>query len=186
MTIRDLFGGAIVADVPERFIDVSNFRVVPDNQELMCDIDTDQSIIVELLSLVSDVPADKAAEFHFEELAAVNEAHLFEKLQVREIANEELPHLTRTVHKYFIFGRQQIAKFNEEAKNVVNIYMAVIRIPSVTTDILITLNEPVQIDQASSSAKNIDTSKEIQPAPKVFEEILRTFKIKDWSLFCAD
>ena len=110
----------------------SNFRVVPDNQELLCDIDTDQSIIIELLSLVSDVPADKAAEFHFEELAGVNEANAFEKLQLRTLANEELPHLTdRTVHKSFIFGRQQIAKFNEEAKNIVNIYMAVIRIPSV-------------------------------------------------------
>lgn len=56
----------------------------------------------------------------------------------------------------------------------------------ITTDILITLNEPVQIDQASSSAKNIDPSKEAQPAAKVFEEILKTFNIKDWSLFCAD
>ncbi len=69
---RALFGGAIVASVPSRFIDVryfthliqvikiltifySNFREVPDNQEVLVDEKTDQSLIVELLSM-DDIP----------------------------------------------------------------------------------------------------------------------------------
>lgn len=30
-----LFGGAITANIPERFIDVSDFRPVPDHQEVL-------------------------------------------------------------------------------------------------------------------------------------------------------
>lgn len=30
----ELFGGAIIANIPERFVDVSDFRPVPDHQEV--------------------------------------------------------------------------------------------------------------------------------------------------------
>lgn len=44
-----LFGGAMSAAIPARFVDASRFREVPDNQEVLVDPDTDQSIIVEIL-----------------------------------------------------------------------------------------------------------------------------------------
>lgn len=49
MTRRGLFGGAIEVQLPERLVDVSNFRPVPDNQEVFADGNTDESVIVEVV-----------------------------------------------------------------------------------------------------------------------------------------
>lgn len=46
---KDLFGGAIRMDVPARLADVSDYRPVPDNQEVFSDGAQDQSLIVEIL-----------------------------------------------------------------------------------------------------------------------------------------
>lgn len=183
---RALFGGAITAAIPQRFVDVSNFRVIPDNQEVLADIDSDQSIIVELLSLVDDVSNESSAEFHFRELAKENDASdACEIVNIRLLANEELPNLTRQeIYKALLLGRQHVAKFKESAKNVVEIYMAIIRIPSITTDILITFNVPTNVHPQSSSSSNIsNTAQQTEPG-KIFQEVLRTFKILDWGLFC--
>jgi hypothetical protein len=44
-----LFGGAISAQLPARYVDVSDFRPVPDNQEVWTDADKDESVIVEIV-----------------------------------------------------------------------------------------------------------------------------------------
>ena len=46
---RQLFGGAILMSVPQRLVDVSDFRPVPDNQEILADGATDQSLIIEIM-----------------------------------------------------------------------------------------------------------------------------------------
>ncbi len=46
---RDLFGGAITLACPRRLIDVSDFRPVPDNQEVFADGSSDQSLVVEIV-----------------------------------------------------------------------------------------------------------------------------------------
>ncbi len=47
--VRQLFGGAVSLSVPARLVDVSDFRPVPDNQEVLADGATDQSVIVEIM-----------------------------------------------------------------------------------------------------------------------------------------
>lgn len=49
LILRELFGGAILLAIPERFLDISDFRPVPDNQEVFADAIHDQSLIVEVL-----------------------------------------------------------------------------------------------------------------------------------------
>lgn len=46
---RPLFGGMASMAMPSRMQDVSDFRPVPDHQEVHADGATDQSIIVEIL-----------------------------------------------------------------------------------------------------------------------------------------
>lgn len=46
---RNCFGGAIDLSLPSRFIDVSDFRPIPDNQEVFTDADLDQSLIIEIV-----------------------------------------------------------------------------------------------------------------------------------------
>lgn len=55
LTPRPLFGGAITTSIPSTFIDASTLREIPDNQEVFVDTDTDQSIIIELLQMESEV-----------------------------------------------------------------------------------------------------------------------------------
>lgn len=57
----DLFGGAIVAPIPSSFMDASQFRQIPDNQEVFVDTKTQQSMIVELLEQV-DQKDEKIAQ----------------------------------------------------------------------------------------------------------------------------
>ncbi|KAI9278058.1 hypothetical protein BY458DRAFT_432393 [Sporodiniella umbellata] len=49
---QPLFGGAIVIPLKKSFMDASQFRQVPDNQEVFVDTVTQQSLIVELLEQV--------------------------------------------------------------------------------------------------------------------------------------
>lgn len=46
---RGLFGGGMIVKVPKDYKDVSQFRQVPDNQEVFVSNDSDETLIVELL-----------------------------------------------------------------------------------------------------------------------------------------
>ena len=49
LPLRQLFGGAVTIGVPARLVDVSEFRPVPDNQEVLADGASDQSVIIEIM-----------------------------------------------------------------------------------------------------------------------------------------
>ena len=53
ISTRELFGSAITMQMPDRFKDISNYRPVPDHQEVLTDANTDQSVIVEVLVRVA-------------------------------------------------------------------------------------------------------------------------------------
>ncbi|PKC05310.1 Ran-interacting Mog1 protein [Rhizophagus irregularis] len=60
---KELFGGSISMYIPPSFEDISNVRNVPDNQEVFADVNTDQSIIVEILEFVKQVANEDAAKY---------------------------------------------------------------------------------------------------------------------------
>ncbi|KAJ3055593.1 hypothetical protein HK097_010017 [Rhizophlyctis rosea] len=205
-TRRDLFGGAIKAFVPTSFVDIrqrppwqlrlyssiltyfcSTIREVPDHQEVLVDQSTDQSLIVEILEL-ADCPAEEAASFHFWQLADDNDA----KDASRIISVEHLPcpSWPNTTTFSVLFGEQQVTKFNEAgpgAHNLVQVYLAVFRIPLVATDIVITWNHPVALGSQSSSAQALSEANATIGAPQLakqnFLQLLDTFEIHDWTLF---
>jgi hypothetical protein len=55
LVTRELYGGAIKLNLPTSYDDVSNFRQVPDHQEVWVDRDSNTSLIVELLDLDEEV-----------------------------------------------------------------------------------------------------------------------------------
>ncbi|KAI9363985.1 hypothetical protein DFJ73DRAFT_810511 [Zopfochytrium polystomum] len=149
-----LFGGAIESWIPKSFVDSSTFREVPDNQEVWVDMETDQSMIIELLQLeeVTDVPAS----FHFWELADVNSARDYSRiLRVEHLSpGTDVPHMGPGCGITLVIGQQLISKYRETdptSRNLVNIYLAVIRLPQVSTDLVISYNHPVALGQLSSS-----------------------------------
>ena len=60
-----LFGGALEANLPEGYLDISKYRQVPDNQEVF--MNKDKTIIIELLE------KEGLTQFHFDALCQENE-----------------------------------------------------------------------------------------------------------------
>ncbi|KAL6464144.1 hypothetical protein MHYP_G00285350 [Metynnis hypsauchen] len=151
---RPLFGGALSAVVPPNATDISELREIPDNQEVFSHAHTDQSVIVELMEYQAHVEDSQAARYHFEDLAGSNKATaegLWEVRGVEPIPSSQI-NLQQCSSAWLLSGAQLISKFNEEAKNTVNIHLCLFRLPQYTTDILITFNDPVNISPLSSSA----------------------------------
>ncbi|GBC04640.1 hypothetical protein RclHR1_00580005 [Rhizophagus clarus] len=158
--------------IPPSFEDVSDVRKVPDNQEAFADVNTDQSIIIEILEFVKQTTNDDAA-------STIQ--------QITQLTSQEVPNLPSDTLMYFCTGQQSVAKFNEKdpnARNLVNIYLALLRLPNYDTDIVITYNIPILIGAASSSRQTAQEGN-IQVGFEEFKRMLATFKINNYDLFAA-
>ncbi|ORX64287.1 Mog1p PsbP-like protein, partial [Linderina pennispora] len=129
-TVRELYGGAMTMQVPSGMVDISEFRQVPDNQEVFCDTSTDRSLIIEILEAVPQ-PGMQAIEYHFAQLANANDA-----------AESEIVETTETNGMFALAGRQQAGKFNQQGTQCVAVLLALQRIPENDADVLITMNVP--------------------------------------------
>ncbi|KAJ3069176.1 hypothetical protein HDU98_007757 [Podochytrium sp. JEL0797] len=140
-----LFGSAVSLAIPPDFSDASLLREVPDNQEVFVSTKNNESVIVELLEMEQD---EDWPRFHFMELAAVNDAALPEDAIIARRDLPLLPNMNLAPGSSIavIHGLQYSAKFNSEAKDKVHIFLAVVRIPKVSTDLLISVNRPVDSD----------------------------------------
>ncbi|XP_072113305.1 ran guanine nucleotide release factor [Mobula birostris] len=151
---RPLFGGSFSIVLPPHFTDVSDIRDVPDNQEVFVHNSTEQSIIIELLEYQSQVTDEEAARYHFDDVTAINDAsgkEGTEVLSVEPVSRDQLA-MQELSSAWFLSGRQRVAKFNEQAKNTVNVHLALFRLRQYTTDILITFNDPTTISPFSNSS----------------------------------
>ena len=182
---RELFGGALTAAVPARFVDVSRFRQVPDTQEVFSDAETDQSVIVELLEM-AEAPDEAAALFHFNSLATDNAA-LSVVLEQEPIASPLENGGTRTV----CWGLQTVSKFNEgaDSANQVRVHVACFRLPHIATDIVVSYNTPVFISDGSSSAEQVDPLKlattNSEACLETFTNVWGSLQVLDYSIFQA-
>jgi len=180
----------MTVSLPVHFKDASDVRPVPDNQEVFVYVEKDQSIIIELLSSteLSNLSMQESILFHFNQLAKDNDAANSEILEVSVISNEETPNFAPNIQKIGLIGRQSVAKFKERgAENLVKLYLALIRLPQFSTDILISLNEPITIHPSSSSSETISPLAIVRyPALMAFKEVLRSIKVKDNSLFVVE
>jgi len=188
MSSVQLYDGAAEIYVPAGYINVSMIREVPDQQEVFCSLDTDQSLIVEILER-EDSKADgfEALSWFAQDLAEANGAEgtiPFDPSAVR----------TYSVHPDMV-GRvsycgslsfmQRISKFRESVANDVFVIVGLVRLPSVNTDITISLSTPIRIDANSSSAKSASHTSTVQEACDTMAKVLQSFVIRRWALFDA-
>ncbi|KAF1795537.1 Mog1/PsbP, alpha/beta/alpha sandwich [Phytophthora cactorum] len=186
--LRPLFGGALSCEIPEGFADVSSFRQVPDNQEVFANATTDQCVIVELLQYEESVADAQSAHYFFNEIAQSNGCGpdevtvLLEEKVDGELAPTDIdaPYTTQ-----LIVGDQRVAKFKEgdHTKNVVRIYLGNIRLPGVTTDVVLSVSAPMRINPASSSRDAFQFENNSEVAAAIFKQALQSFAVRDWSLF---
>ncbi|KAG0173238.1 hypothetical protein DFQ28_011636 [Apophysomyces sp. BC1034] len=186
MELRALFGGAITAPIKPTFIDASQFRQIPDNQEVFLDMQTQQSLIVELLEAVNVQDVD-IARYHFEQVASDNEAAEYKVNSVQRVsAGTATPCLpVDSTSVYMLQGTQRVAKFNEAntaSYNVVDIWLAVVRLASVDTDLVITINAPVAVAPGSSESADAPPV-ELTVVEQELMGLLHRLTIKNWNLF---
>jgi hypothetical protein len=171
---RPLFNSSCLADVLTKRlcllarsdppqIDASDIREIPDNQEVWLAPTGDESIIVEIVER-QDLPEADAPGFYFGDLAQTNGADgagLAAIEGVVEVTAANAPQLlgdarpqASGARAFVVSGWQRVAKFKEGegARNEVCIRLAVVRLPAVGTDVLITVNAPARISAESSSA----------------------------------
>ncbi|CAF1154854.1 unnamed protein product [Adineta steineri] len=182
---RPLFGGAIQAFLPDGFIDASSIRLVPNNQEVFMHAQSDQSIIVEILERVNEVSDENAIKYHFDALAEANDAqntqdHIVDKIQSIPINSLIVQRLTSA---WYLFGRQQVSKYNEQAKNIVYIHLCLLRLGGdLATDLLISFNDPVFVSEQSSS-NDQQNQNGSRWTLNDFEEFFRSLEVVDYGLF---
>lgn len=195
--MRELFGGAIQAAVPAEFADVSVLRQIPDNQEVFAHPGNDSSVIFELLDFQEGVVSSDAAPalFHWKNLATEADALETEILFAHDVPSSSLSPGFASGESSAIAsvacGHQRVAKFKDarEAANTVRVTLACVRLPRVSTDLLIVFNEPVVIHEESSSAKAgcaVDpaaTAAANPPVPTVLQDALSSLVVRDWNLF---
>ena len=203
---RDLFGGAIASKLPEGFVDISEFREVPDNQEVFVENDTDASIIIELFDYETDIPDDKAVRHYFNELAAFNESTHYVVLNDNIIDDQTCAPLIPPDHtREILIGHQSISKYRNRPDSVVDevyVILVLIRLKSVGTDLLVSLNIPVKHGEAEEAEGSFDSSlfhanmllglencelfEDIYrryPSVKALKGFVNWLNVRDWSLF---
>ena len=107
---RQLYGGAAQLAFPQRFVDLSDFRPIPDHQEVFSDAALDQSLVVEVVEHQTNLRDGDAAAFFFHDQAEHNDAQHSQIDEQRVLQPHDLPHLPPGCFKALVVGQQAVAK----------------------------------------------------------------------------
>ena len=136
-----LFGGAIEAVVPNKFIDASSLRDVPDHQEVFLDsASADISIIFEIVDYESNVGTDNAGEFFFKDYVEACQSAEF-KINQTTIEPFSDP-LQLGFERVLVSGVQRASKIGCSAEQDVIVCLTIIRLPAVKSEVIIIINWP--------------------------------------------
>ncbi|RSH76761.1 uncharacterized protein EHS24_005339 [Apiotrichum porosum] len=198
---RQLFGGAITMPIPVGYLDASDMRQVPDNQEVFLSPDSDTSIIIEILAPVDEGGADQdlweAATFHFASVAHDNAA-----LSSTVITTHPpIPAQQQTAASFAaltspapvaLVGTQRVHKFSHDPTGAprrghesdtpdeVWIALALYRVDVVVGASIKKADVVVTANVNASAAGGAD---EVVKVQKWLDESAKGFKIVDWGLF---
>ena len=79
-----------------------------------------------------------------------------------------------------------MAKYRRRAPlDVVELWVAVVRLPTVGTDVVLTLNRPLEVHDADGHATAPTAPYSDAQAAAVMDGLLQSFRIVDWSLFAS-
>jgi len=178
MIEQELFGGNMKMLLPSGGQDVSDMRQVPDNQEVFVHNSTDQSIMIELLTLVQETD-EQALRTHFEDLAASNDAIGPDNSKIISIGSlpTNLLSLSQCTSAHYVVGEQMVSKFNETARNAITVHMALLRLTQHDTDVIVTFNDPMYISAQSSS--NVPGAEVVYLAPA--GDVMAGLKGQQWT-----
>lgn len=181
---RSFFGGAIQASLPASFKDLAPIRQVPDHQECWLDDARDALFVLECLEHDAALDAGAAARRHWGDLCCDNESTVCDEESFRWMldpaAVRGLPE-TAAVVRGVGFQRVKMGRSvdvggypRSQEERHVRLELGLVRLPSVQTDLLLTLSTPCAPNPKESASPEQSAD---------FRTILTTLQIRDWSLF---
>ncbi|SGZ58322.1 CIC11C00000002461 [Sungouiella intermedia] len=183
--MTQLYGGAITANLPQGAIDVSDFRQIPDTQEVFLlekPNGLDQSIIFDLLERVDASSLPEVIAVHLDDIlegAATN---------IAPLESMEHPVLRCEMHTFLV---KPLPSKQETEHVKLFMFLFLIRLEKVATDFLVTMNVPLETNgevtqelfqKEVSSVMNQDQSI-ISECYKQVKESAISLDVKDWKLF---
>lgn len=173
--------------MPDGWVDVSDMRQVPDHQE--CWMDNDGCLlVVEILDRQANVEDEAAAAFFYKDLGEYNGITSDQDISFRKESPPSLQPVGLPDDATLCFGSgfQRVAMGknvdfagNPRRQEIVSIRveLCVIRLPSVSTDILISLSTP------SENTGNPQESPEGSLMTATFSQAVSSFQVRNWQLF---
>ncbi|KAK9239945.1 hypothetical protein V1525DRAFT_396407 [Lipomyces kononenkoae] len=196
-----LFDDSIKIKIPEGFVDASDFRQIPDNQEVFVAADSsesaDNSIIIELVERLEpddpDEPSTDADQIavraHYEEISSINSNMSRAKVLGLVPLEVSLPQSTTA---YMITGTQIAEKWGKHRSEdlmYLVLALAVVRLPEQSTDILISFNSAVNCSEEAlrlfTENDDIDSSVllRIGLLQAICRKVVESLEVVNWDLF---
>ncbi|XXH01184.1 1,3-beta-D-glucan synthase [Hypoxylon texense] len=187
-----LYGGALVADLPANFADVSVIRQVPDNQEVYIDKDGFTSIIFDITERVGGPGSGpeidgQALTTHLEDLVGDGA----EGVKVWNTTPTLFSRLDEDIPAYTLIATNMPrddpkAKSSSATTDFTAFIITLVRLEREKTDLLITINVPHIHGEYDEEDIDLELGKQgklIGDAVDYAAKIWETFKVKDWGLF---
>lgn len=195
MSTKELYGGAIVAAIPNGFVDASMFREIPDTQEVYVSQSVDDSLVIDLMEAVQGSNIDDIVNIHLNEIAEINNVanHEYSRIFSKEVPVSKLEqgtvgYVTISIEPARKWGRE--AQLQKTAENLdaplLAMVLGLVQLERAKTDLLVTFNIPI-VSKAdyerlmSGDAENLP--ERVQNGLKSVEQFLETLEVKDWKLF---
>ncbi|KAI9670088.1 MAG: hypothetical protein M1829_004816 [Trizodia sp. TS-e1964] len=181
----ELFGGAIKADLPTGYLDVSDIRQVPDNQEIYLDRSGSTNIIFDITERVETTADDQAAlVYHLEDIV-----ESVEEMKIWATHPAVVPSLPPTTQILTTLATSTSPGNQVPAADFTAILLTLIRLEAQKTDLLVVVNIPhipgcyVPGEVVLEHGKQ---GKLIEGAIEMRDRVLASLKIEDWGLFVSE
>ncbi|KAF6024804.1 RANGRF [Bugula neritina] len=125
----------------------------------------------------------QAIRTYFEDLAESNAAQFDASTLSYDCLDLSSLSATQCKSCQMVTGVQNVYKFKDVEANVVEIHMALLRLPQFTTDILITFNNTLHISEGSSSQLAESSSSQAAWTHQDFLALVQSLVIVNESLF---
>ncbi|EGV65059.1 hypothetical protein PSN45_004931 [Yamadazyma tenuis] len=180
--IVPLFGGALDVELPDDVIDVSDFRQVPDNQEVFLvergsGPKEDKSIIIELLES-PEGSIDQVLKMHLSDLLDID---------ISQINDVEYIKTSNSLGE-----DNYISIYKDSEKNLMVIF-SLVRVSKVQTDILLSfflsIDTPNYQHLKDLDSKNISqnyASLGMEPDVRLVHTATEKIHIKNWLIFSSE
>ncbi|KAI9773453.1 MAG: multicopy suppressor of ts gsp1 [Geoglossum simile] len=184
----DLFGGAIVVDLPNGYIDV-RIRQVPDNQEVYVDNTGFSSISFDLTERSESITTDDAAlQLQLEDILDLRDG-----VKIWNQKTVCLPHFPKQTPTYALLVTTHPAPNPRQQQSTTPEFTALlitlIRLEAQKTDVVVTINVPhIRGSNYNEEKGNVDLEQGrlgllLDAAVAHQDRIHTSLEVKDWGLF---